>query len=281
MNRTGSWVLRERIAKRQRWAAKLIQLAAILFASLVVSACTIPQLPAEPQLPSDWREMPELLRDLQLPDLSQIGELPSLADLPILQQRPGVLVLNGPVDRTLQAGDRIPGTDIILSEVGADQAEFSIAGMRSVRRLGDSLDYDGGWPGLGGVTYALRLRIYRISGGSVRAAGVHQLEVRETQPQMSEVPLREPVLRFPYTVGVNTGERIAGTTYGYVGEEARGAQISGLAEDSYPYRKIGDSLVWQGTLRPDIPVEFSLRILYYGGSNARVGGIVALSLPRQ
>ena len=54
----------------------------------------------------------------------------------------------------------------------------------------------------------------------------------------------------------------------------------GLAADEYPYRKIADSVRWQGTIRDGIPVDYALRMLNYDANIARIGGIVSVTLPK-
>jgi hypothetical protein len=132
-----------------------------------------------------------------------------------------------------------------------------------------------------GVDYSLRLRIYHVSQDYVRAAGVHQLRILNVQPVQASVDLREPILKFAFSSGVMTNENITGITYGYAGQDDRGGRLSGLEEGEYPYRKIGDSIRWEGLLRPDIPAHYNVRMLYYGPEGARVGGVVKLSLPKQ
>ena len=178
-----------------------------------------------------------MLQDLGLPDLSEIVGLPGEESLPSLIQSDGGIVFRGPSEKRINVGMRIPGTDILLTHIGEDGAEFEIAGLRSVRTIGDSLDFDGPWPGTQGVTYNLRLRIYRVADDFVRAAGVHQLEILNIEPVQRSVELREPILKFAFASGVDANNDIAGITYGYAGEDERGGQLSGLDEGRIPIPK--------------------------------------------
>ncbi len=258
-------------------------LIAILMTILLLSGCLggqdLPDLPITlpTGLPS-LDQLPGYLEDLQLPDLSQISNLPSLDDLPGLQAPENGVLFAGPTERKVEVGQPIPGTDIQLVAVGNDGAEFTIAGLRSVRRVGDSLDFDGAWPNIDGVTYNVRLRIYTVGNDSVRMAGVHRLVVENVDPVPGNADLNRSA-QFPFTSTANVGEIIPGTTFRYVGPDDRGAQIGGLPEGDYPYFKVGDSIVWQGTLRDDIPARFSIRILYYTETTLQVGGVVTLALP--
>lgn len=260
----------------------------LLLIMLFFSACSTPQLPEMPELPAlpqlpgvpeSLRDLPDLLGQLGLPDLSNIPDLPQLEDLPGMQTPAGAIVFNGPTERRINIGEQLPGTDIALTNVNADGAEFQIAGLRSVRALGDSLDFDGAWPSANQVDYNLRMRIYYIGDTYVRAAGVHRFVVYNIQPTRAEVALSGNTTKFPFTVSITSGGTIAGTTLGYTGMEDRGGQISGLPEGEYPFRKIGDSIQWKGYVRADIPAEFNIRMLYYDANGARVGGVVTLAIP--
>ncbi len=245
------------------------------------------QLPADmpeiPGIPSNWQELQGMMGDLGLPDLSQLGNVPGLDALGALQTPPGGIAFQGPVEMGLEAGTRIPGTDIFFVGVtdGNAAAQFEIDSLRASRRVGDSLDFDGAWPGTSGITYQLRLRIYNIGRGQVRAAGVHRLVVENVQPQMSSVEMGSNTLRFPHSVTVDAGEQFSGMTLGYERQDERGAALAGLPQDEYPYRKVGDSVEWEGRLRADLPVEYHLRMLYYQETSATLGGIVVVSLPGQ
>jgi hypothetical protein len=247
-----------------------------------------PQLPDLPELPTVSVEMPELpsleemARDLNLPDLSQIPDLPQLVDLPIQQTPAGAINFNGPTERQINVGDRIPGTNMVLAAMTPDGAEFEIGGLRAIRRIGDSLDFDGPWPGVEDANYSLRLRLYFVGEESVRAAGVHQLVIFNVQPLVDPtIVLGEETVRFPFTVGVAAGETITGTMLQYLGSAEEGGQLGGLAEGEYPYRRVGDSIVWRGRVRSDIAAEFNLRMLFYTAEQARVGGLVTLDLPTE
>lgn len=253
-----------------------------LLIALPLTACGgsgLPSVEDLPGIPEPLRQIPDLWDDLGLPDLSDIADVPQLANLPLAEAAPGRLILRGPTERRIEIGERVPGTDIQLVAIDEQGAEFRIAGLRSVRTLGDSLDYDGPWGEMSNLPYNLRLRIYRIGDNAVRAAGVHQLVIDGMQPQEQDVDLDGTVLAFPYTANVETGETIHGVTYAYGGQEDRGALILGLPPGEYPFRKIGDSIHWLGTVRPELAAEFSLRMLLYGNTQAQVGGVVRIALP--
>ena len=257
----------------------LLALLALLLAGCETpSLPQVPSLPELPALPEELRQAGDILEQLDLPDLGGIANLPGEDALPDLGAPAGAIKFMGPTERSIAVGERIPGTDIVLTAITADAAEFQIMGLRSPRRAGDSLDYDGAWPGLPGTTYNTRLRLYYVGSEGVRVAGVHQLLIPNVQPSTGTAT-GGFTLRFPYTVGANAGGPIPGTLLGYAGQHERGAQISGLPADEYPYRSLGDSVVWRGLLRPDAGAEFNLRVLAYGEQSARFGGVVTLTLP--
>lgn len=239
----------------------------------------IPDISDIPGIPDSLKEIPGLLEELELPDLSKIADLPGLSDLPTAKSEPGTLSFRGPTDKKIEVGERIPGTDIELMAINDGVAEFYFSGLRSERTRGDSLDFAGPWPDTSDVTYNLRLRIYNISSSNVRAAGVQQLIVSKIQPTDAPPQKARIELKFPHAASASVGEIIDGTTFGYVGQHERGAEISGLPEGDYPYRKTGDSITWNGLLRADIPIEYRLRVLLAREESINVGGTVAVYLP--
>lgn len=263
-----------------------IVIAVWVFAALL-AGCSLPAPsqgsgeggPGGLRLPADMGELTGMLKDLGLPELSELANLPGLDSLPTAEVTAGGIVFRGPVERKVTAGSFVPGTDLYLTRSGEGGAEFEVIGMRSVRRIGDSLDFDGAWPGLQGVEYNARLRIYQVGEGQVRAAGVHQLKITRISPQKSDIAVIGQGLKFPFTAHMTTGAVIPGTTLTYVGDNERGAEIGGLDAGDYPYRKVGDSVRWEGNLRSDIAAEFDLRVLYYDSQRAQVGGVVTLAAP--
>lgn len=268
---------------------KLMPIVGLLALVLMLAGCNLPvqlptTLPVEiPGVPKDLGELQGMLGELGIPDLSELSNVPGLDALSGLQTPPGAIAFQGPLDMALTVGQTIPGTDIrfVSAEAGATSAQFEIAGLRAPRQLGDSLDFDGTWPGASGVTYHLRLRVYQISNGQARAAGVQRVVIANVSPQVSNVTVegRGYVMRFPHSVTANAGSTFAGMTLGYSGQDSRGAILQGLAEGQYPYRKLGDSVEWKGLLTPEIPVEYQLRMLFYQEANATVGGVAIISLP--
>jgi hypothetical protein len=252
---------------------------ALAAALLLMTACRTSDLQDIPGLPDDLRDIPEVVRALQLHRLSGVDMLGD-ESLPEMAAEQGAVVYRGPFERELKPGDRIPGTDITLESIEEGRANFRIGDLDRPAQIGDSLAYDGSWSTLDDTRYNLRLRIYRIDDDSVRVAGAHQLQISDLEPQEGSLPESEYQLNFPFADGVTMGDdTIAGTTLGYQGKTENGAQLSGVPETQYPFRMVGDSIEWTGTLRPDIGAQYDLRMLLYAREGARVGGVVTLHLP--
>ncbi len=271
-----------------------IGLAVTVLLAALVTGCSLPiplpgqgndggglKLPAELGNLGNLGDLNNILGDLGLPDLSDLADLPGLDSLPLGAAPPGSIVYRGPIERRVTAGNLVPGTDFYLVGTDGESAQFTVIGLTSVRTVGDSIDYDGPLPGVPGAEYSARLRIYRVSDGRVRVAGVHQLTIDGINAQQGEAGVHAQEMKFPFTAHVSAGSNIPGTTYGYIGENERGAELSGLPADAYPYRKVGDSVSWTGKLRPDIGVEYNVRVLFYDQKSAQVGGVVTVSLPME
>lgn len=275
---------------------KIYRLLGIVLATFaVLAACgpreipvapEVPQLPVNPALPllDDLSQLlqefdVELLRELGLPDLNAIPNLPQIDDLPGLAVGEDAISFAGPMDIRIGVGEFIPGTDIQLAGIVDGRAEFLFNGLRTERIMGDSLDFDGAWPNITGINYTLRLRVYLVGQEYVRSAGVHRLVVEGIHPVQQVVGLTEQALKIPYTGSANVGAVLKGMTFGYAGINEQGAEISGMSAADFPFRKIGDSLRWQGMLRADLPSEFNVRIVRYSDSSLQVVGVVTLQLP--
>lgn len=265
-----------------------ITIIILLLATLTLAACNTPKFPDLPGLPSDLKEIPDVLKNLELPDLSGIGiDLPGADALPVLIAPAGGIVFSGPIERQVKIGERIPGTDITLLSTADGVATFQVAGMQKPSRAGDSVDYDGAFAGLPGSDYRARYRVYLVGNNDARIAGVHQLLLNNITPVKDASVNGAATLRFPFTDGVDRGtgnlgsDLISGTTLGYLGVYDRGAQIFGLPDNQYPFRSVADTIEWQGALRSDIGADYDLRVLNYGNESMRVGGTVVLTLPSE
>lgn len=272
------------IPTRQRRRFQIL-LSLMIIAALLLSGCHQPSTGegddfSDLAIPAPkWPGLEDMQRYLELPDLSQIPGMPALSDLPFLHVPEGGIAFAGPVERRVAVGEQIPGTDMTLLAINEDGAEFRIEAWQTARQVGDSLDFDGAWPGLEDTAYALRLRIYHIAGDHIRVAGVHRLVIEHIKPTVGTAAGDAVALKFAFADSVAAGEQIPGSTYGYQERGQRGAWISGLPNQDYPYRKLGDSVVWEGAVRADIPARYDLRVLYYNDNQIQIAGIITLLLP--
>jgi hypothetical protein len=187
----------------------------------------------------------------------------------------GRLVYAGPTEVRLRAGETLAPTDIVFVGVTDGRGQFVIDGMRATRQIGDSLDWDG--EPLPGVRLSLRLRVVWYPGQEAQLAGTVRLEIDGAQAVAGAVDEEAPVrYRVPVTYRVARGATIPGTTVIYNGESDRGAELLGLNE--YPYRKIADSILWEGFLRPDVGLSVNLRVAYFNANSLEVAGVATVVL---
>ena len=192
-------------------------------------------------------------------------------------QRPSgdELVYSGPTERGVVAGEALPGTDIVYAGLEDDEADVRIAGQKALKRKGDSLDWDG--HPLPGVTLNLKQRIVWYTEDTLHAAGTARLAVDAPQPAEAYFPANPPVLyKLPVTYNVRPGEAIPGTTLVYVGSDNSGAELSGI--DGYPYRKIADSITWEGRLRDGVYLDMNLRVVFFNESMLQLAGLASIGL---
>lgn len=187
----------------------------------------------------------------------------------------GRLVYAGPTEVRLRAGETLAPTDIVFVGVTDGRGQFIIDGMRATRQIGDSLDWDG--EPLPGVHLSLRLRVVWYPGQEAQLAGTVRIEIDGAQAVAGDVDEEAPIsYRVPVTYRVARGAAIPGTTVIYNGESERGAELQGLNE--YPYRKIADSILWEGFLRPDVGLSVNLRVAYFSASSLEVAGVAIVVL---
>lgn len=260
----------------RNWTATTLLL---LVLAALIAGCRSVEFPEIPGLPAELREIPDVLEGWELPEVGPIA-LPDLGALPDASPTANDIVYSGPTLRALTAGEALPGTDVVFVGVEDDAAIFTIDGMRSPKRVADSVEYSGAWPGLAGSQYDARLRVLWIGDERVRLAGVQQLLVPAIAPTDGAPPSGGVEVRFPFVDGVEVGgDTIHGTPLGYLGRYERGAQFTGLPMGDYPYRQVGDSLEWEGLLREGVGVRYELRVLRYGREGVRVAGVVRVRLP--
>jgi hypothetical protein len=189
------------------------------------------------------------------------------------QNASGRLSYSLPTTITVAKGKTLPGTDIIYEGMGNDTANMLIKGQRALKRKGDSLDWSG--TQADGVAVKLTLRVAWFSEQEVNLVGVAKITVDGANPQAGAIPTTSSVkYAGPVAYSVNAGQRIPGATVTYVGHGDEGAQLGGIQD--YPYRKAGDSVVWEGTLRPGVFIRLELRVAQYDDKALRLAGLATL-----
>lgn len=182
------------------------------------------------------------------------------------------LVLEGPVEMGVEVGERLPGTPVELLSITDGTARVSIAGTLAEKKVGDSLDWSGAVRE--GVELKLALRIIWIGEDELRTAGTARLRIRQPAPTPQTI-ISEPSIHYtlPMTAAVKRYQSVPGTIITYLGQDSdRGAVFGGVA--GYPYRKVADSLNWEGQLREGVLARHELRVILFTDDQAQVGGIV-------
>lgn len=187
--------------------------------------------------------------------------------------QPGTLTYEGPQTYTLKPGDWLPGTDIRYMRKTDSGAEFVIAGQRALKKTADSLNWSGS--PAGGVKLDLRTRIIWIGDEEVRVLGTVKVAVSDVAPQPGEANTKAPLsYETPVAYGLKVGAKVPGTLVTYEGKGPEGARFSGV--EGYPYRQIGDSLVWEGRLRANVALRVVLRVVQFSEESTRLAGVAHL-----
>ena len=74
----------------------------------------------------------------------------------------------------------------------------------------------------------------------------------------------------PVVYRVERGEAIPGTTITYEGQEPEGARLGNV--EGYPYRRVGDSILWEGKLLPGLWLDLLARTALIGEDQLDVVG---------
>lgn len=179
---------------------------------------------------------------------------------------------------TLDPGETIPYTQLTYESHEGNVYRVLIDHQPAEKRVGDSFRWRGVIaPGIS-ASYDLRIaptfsRDNMLAGGSV--------EIGVFDPVPTELDRNEPdgedVIHFGgifVDLTVPLGEKIPGTTLGYEEQHEQGAGLSGV--DGYPYRAVGDSVIWSGRLRENVDVRYSLRIITIKEDSLRLLGTAEL-----
>jgi hypothetical protein len=190
---------------------------------------------------------------------------------------PDAITYQGPVEMSIEPDRNLMGTDIrYIGITEDDRAEFQIDDKRALKKTGDSLNWEG--HPAESVELSFKLRVLTISEEKVRTVGTVRVQIEEIMPEKATINEEIPVrISLPVTYHVANEKAIPGTTLTYQGEdEENGAQLGGLAEERYPYRRVGDSVVWEGRLCEGVFLRLNARVLYFSEETLRIGGVATL-----
>ncbi len=189
---------------------------------------------------------------------------------------PDRLSYNLPATFTVDRGSVLLDTGIVYESSGDDGIHLLIDGQRALKRRGDSIQWQGS--PVPGTEVDLDLRIVWYTDEQMHLVGRALIEVVDVNP-IAGVMDAAPELSFtgPVAYGIPQGGHLPGTTLTYIGETDQGAELGGLYNE-YPYRQIGDSIVWEGQLRDGVYLRVELRTVQFGSGALRVAGIATLWL---
>ena len=188
--------------------------------------------------------------------------------------------------KTLHPGDKIPGTALEYIQPDNGAFQVRINGQLATKRNGDSF----AWKGVvaPGVIGNYNLRLTSLLRGELVAAG--QIHFNVLNPQPTTVADFETQIvnasvhhsNIPLQYNVPAGRQIPGTALVFeqmvdgstAGIGQTMAQLSGTEE--YPYFATGDSITWQGQLRPNLLVKHTFRIVQISSANLLIVGTTEL-----
>ncbi len=187
-----------------------------------------------------------------------------------------VLSYSGPTEITVKAGEFVPGTPIQYLGQNEQGARFLIEGQEAIKLVGDSLKWSGSVTP--SVHLSVNLRILHISPEQVVTSGLVSIGLDNISPQRSDVDENRPVrYTLPVTYKIDKGDSIPGTAIRYVGEEKdKGAKLEGV--EGYPYRAIGDSILWDGKLLNNVDLQLNVRVLFYNDAFMQVLGTATIGI---
>jgi len=203
-----------------------------------------------------------------------------LSFLPTCQRKPPggpwELLYIAPFETGIKKGSDLPGTGIRYLGLSDKGAEILIDDQTAFKQKGDSL----GWKGapVGNLDLNLSLRVLWVTEETLYVGGTARATVRDPVPEAVSIPTEPPVKysSAPVTYQVKKGNYIPGTLIKYVGKQEEGIELSGV--EGYPYRKLGDSVVWEGKLLEGVFLQLNVRVLFIAADFINVTGTAALTL---
>ncbi len=183
------------------------------------------------------------------------------------------LVYLAPYKVGIEAGSELPGAPIRYVGPSSKGAEVIIAGQRAFKQKGDSLDWHG--TPIEGVRLDLALRILWFDEEALHVIGKARVAVRGPEPEAALIRTDSPMkYDAPVFYTVPRGDCIPGTQIEYLGKTEEGAKLGGV--EGYPYRKLADSILWEGRLREGVFLRLNVRVLFITEDSLRVGGVATI-----
>ncbi|MFZ0545837.1 MAG: hypothetical protein WAM60_10395 [Candidatus Promineifilaceae bacterium] len=185
---------------------------------------------------------------------------------------------------TLSAGQTVPGTRLQYISRSDSVYNVTIDGQPLNRQGGDSLP----WQGVvaPGVFAKYNLRITPSFGvdGLIAAGPVELIVLNPLPSEIPNLPVTTADAYYYANIvvaeSIALGDAVPGTTLVYSGQTNQGAAFSGTTQ--YPYRALGDSLIWLGQLRDNVYIRQNLRVITFSDELLRLGGTAEIwIIPRR
>ncbi len=174
----------------------------------------------------------------------------------------------------IPAGSTLPGTEVQYRGMTDGRAEVYIEGKRALKQKADSLSWEG--QVREGVSLDLDLRVLTFNESTLRVGGIAKATVTGAGIQAATPPQESSLMFDKVTVAytVKEEETIPGTLLIYKGKTDEGAELGGT--DDYPYRKVGDSIVWTGSIKDNVWLRLDLRVTLFTEKSLTVTGLASL-----
>jgi len=187
----------------------------------------------------------------------------------------GSLRYDLPSTISVDVGGYVPGTNIQYLGMSDRGAHVLLGDQIAYKKFGDSLDWSG--TVVNGTDVELTLRVLHVGDTSLKLVGKSELTITDVVPTAAQIT-KESDINYGglVTYSIAQGEAIPGSTVIYEGFDTEGVILSGI--EGYPYRKTGDSIAWEGTLRSDVEIALNVRVVYYNENKLYVSGTVNLWL---
>lgn len=193
-----------------------------------------------------------------------------------LPSGPLELLYTAPFEADIEKGSTLPGTGIRYLGLSNRGAEVLIDDQTAFKQKGDSLDWEGS--PVENVDLDLSLRVLWFTEKKLYVGGTAEVIVRDPKPVAAPIPAEIAVKypNAPVTYKVDKGDYIPGTLVKYVRKVEEGIELSGVV--GYPYRKFGDSIVWEGKIRERIFLQLNVRVIFIAEDFINVAGTANLLL---